>query len=307
MDIRSLRYFVETVRLSSFTLAAEHLNVTQSTISKMVRQLEDELGEPLLHRDSRPLQPTDTGRIVYERAREILGVMRQLSQEVRDTQALQRGVLEIGIPPMINLLFTQVLKQFRSKYPDIDIILREKSGQEIENDVANGELELGLTVLPVNPALDLITTPVSSHGVWAVGLPAFLRLNKNGTISLDALRKTPLVLLNDEFALTRLLKRVFAGASFDAHIAAQSSQWDWTVSMASAGMGIALLPEPLISRIRNNELLTVRVCNPEIPWQVAHIQTARRLSHAARAWLEMSDAVLNADKRSQAPAQKPTA
>jgi len=53
LDIRSLRYFVETVRLSSFTQAAESLHLTQSTISKMVRQLEEEVGAQLLVRDGR--------------------------------------------------------------------------------------------------------------------------------------------------------------------------------------------------------------------------------------------------------------
>ena len=56
MDLRALRYFVETVRHSSFTHAAEHLCVTQSTVSKMVRQLEDEVGQPLLIREGRGVQ-----------------------------------------------------------------------------------------------------------------------------------------------------------------------------------------------------------------------------------------------------------
>ena len=72
MDIRSLRYFVETARLSSFTQAAELLHVTQSTISKMVHQLEEELGTPLFVRDGRRLGLTDTGRVVYGRGPERL-------------------------------------------------------------------------------------------------------------------------------------------------------------------------------------------------------------------------------------------
>lgn len=67
MDLRALRYFVETVRHSSFTQAAGHLCVTQSTVSKMVRQLEDEVGQPLLIREGRGVRLTDAGRIVFER------------------------------------------------------------------------------------------------------------------------------------------------------------------------------------------------------------------------------------------------
>lgn len=64
IDIRALRYFVETVQLGSFTQAAAAVFVTQSTISKMVKQLEDEVGQPLLIRDGRRVQLTDIGRVV---------------------------------------------------------------------------------------------------------------------------------------------------------------------------------------------------------------------------------------------------
>ena len=65
IDIRALRYFVETARLQSFTQAASSLSVTQSTISKMVRQLENEVGQPLLIREGRQVRLTDVGRVVY--------------------------------------------------------------------------------------------------------------------------------------------------------------------------------------------------------------------------------------------------
>lgn len=63
IDIRALRYFVETARLQSFTQAASSLSVTQSTISKMVRQLENEVGQPLLIREGRQVRLTDVGRV----------------------------------------------------------------------------------------------------------------------------------------------------------------------------------------------------------------------------------------------------
>jgi DNA-binding transcriptional LysR family regulator len=77
MDLRSLRYFVETVRLNSFTQAAESLHVTQSTISKMVRQLEQEVGAQLLLREGRTLTLTDTGAVVYARGVEMLATRKR--------------------------------------------------------------------------------------------------------------------------------------------------------------------------------------------------------------------------------------
>lgn len=294
MDIRSLRYFIETVRLNSFTQAAETLNVTQSTISKMVRQLEEQAGASLLVRDGRRLTLTDTGRVVFERGQQILATMQHLQQEVRETQALQYGRLAIGIPPMVNTLFTPVLKRFRERYEKLTLVLHEDTGRSIERKVAEGELEIGLTVMPAAPALELFTRPVASHAVWAVAaqgtFPAHL-----DTLSFRALRDVPLVMLNDDFALTRRLQQAFDEAGFEPHVAARSGQWDWVVSMASMGIGTALLPEPFVQRLQTpplQPLQALRIVSPALSWDVAHIWRSPYLSGAASAWLAVCEEVL---------------
>jgi DNA-binding transcriptional LysR family regulator len=291
MDLRSLRYFVETVRLNSFTQAAESLHVTQSTISKMVRQLEEEVGAQLLIREGRRLTLTDTGNVVYSRGVEMLATMRQLATEVHDTQALERGHLTVGIPPMINLLFTPVLKAFRQRHPNITLTLQEDAGQAIERQVAQGDLEIGLTVLPADPALGLQSSPIASYPIWALAARNTFQKNRT-TLRLKSLAKTPLVLLKDDFAMTRALRTAFAEAGFEPQIAAQSGQWDWLVAMASAGMGVALLPEPFIHRLAIGHLDAVKLVDPELPWQPAHVWSGTYLSHAARAWLEVCHDVL---------------
>lgn len=291
MDLRSLRYFVETVRLNSFTQAAESLHVTQSTISKMVRQLEEEVGAQLLLREGRKLTLTDTGQVVYARGLEMLATMRQLATEVRDTQALERGHLTVGIPPMINLLFTPVLKAFRQRHPNITLTLQEDAGQAIERQVAQGDLEIGLTVLPADPALGLQSSPIASYPIWALAARNTFQKNRT-TLKLKSLANTPLVLLKDDFAMTRALRAAFTEAGFEPQIAAQSGQWDWLVAMASAGMGVALLPEPFIHRLAIGHLDAVKLIDPELPWQPAHVWRGTYLSHAARAWLEVCHDVL---------------
>ena len=293
MDLRSLRYFVETIRLNSFTQAAESLHVTQSTISKMVRQLEEEVGAQLLLREGRKLTLTDTGNVVYARGVEMLATMRQLAAEVRDTQSLERGHLTVGIPPMINLLFTPVLKAFRQRHPNITLTLQEDAGQAIERQVAQGDLEIGMTVLPADPLLGLQSAPIASYPVWALAARDTFQKGRN-TIKLKSLAKTPLVLLKDDFAMTRALRAAFADAGFEPVIAAQSGQWDWLVAMASAGMGVALLPEPFIHRLAIGHLDAVKLVDPELPWQPAHVWRGSYLSHAARAWLDVCHDVLGA-------------
>jgi DNA-binding transcriptional LysR family regulator len=94
--------------------------------------------------------------------------------EVRDTQALERGHLTVGIPPMINLLFTPVLKAFRQRHPNITLTLQEDAGQAIERQVAQGDLEIGMTVLPADPALGCSPrpSPATRSGRWQRAAPS---------------------------------------------------------------------------------------------------------------------------------------
>jgi len=293
MDIRSLRYFTETVRLGSFTEAARLLGVTQSTISKMIRQLEDEVGEPMLLRDGQ-LTLTDIGSVVYERGREILAAMEQLKLEILETQSVARGTLALGMPPMINILFTEALKLFRARFPRIELRLHEHTGQEIEQLVLSGELAAGMTVLPVDTRPDIAIARVASHRIWAVAAPGTFK-DGTETIGVRTLAGLPLVLLNDDFALTRMLRRYFGKAGFEPRIAAQSGQWDWTVAMARAGMGVALLPEPFVRRIHTDGLSSMPVSQPEVSWEIALLWNTRRNSHALNAWLDICREQLGGD------------
>lgn len=108
-------------------------------------------------------RPTDTGRVMYQRGLQVLETMRQLTEEMRQTAELQRGSLEVGIPPMINLLFTPVVKRFRELHPGIHLTLREGTGRAVEELVASGELEVGATILPIVPDSGLAARAFGSH------------------------------------------------------------------------------------------------------------------------------------------------
>ncbi|WER48433.1 LysR substrate-binding domain-containing protein [Cupriavidus sp. WKF15] len=296
IDIRALRYFVETARLKSFTQAATSLFVTQSTISKMVRQLEDEVGQPLLIREGKTVRLTDVGRVVYERGQEALGVVHRLTLEVADLSSLGRGQLTVGIPPMVNLFFSPAVSAFRKRYPNLELHLAEHGGHLVEQMVASGELEVGATVLPVDSTPDLATQPFAKYPIWAVG-PRKAAWARGKTVSLAALSEEPLVLLTEEFSLTHKLRQAFLEARIEPRVVAQSGHWDFLASMAAAGLGTTFLPEPFLARLQDRDSLAVaRLTEPAMDWVLAHAWLpGRYLSHAARAWLAVCDEVLGGE------------
>ena len=137
--------------------------------------------------------------------------------------------------------------------------------------------------------------PVARYPIWAVARTGRFQKQRK-TLSCKSLKDMPLLLLNNDFGLTRTLRSMFQASAIDPEIAAQSGQWDWLVAMALADMGVALLPEPFVHRIATDQLQSVRLTEPEVQWQVAYVTRGGYMSHAARAWLSLSEEIFAGGK-----------
>ncbi|MEI5998776.1 LysR family transcriptional regulator [Paraburkholderia bengalensis] len=287
MELRALRYFVEVVRQQSFTVAAEQMFVTQPTISKMVKSLEDEIGSPLLLRDGRQMVLTDAGRIVYQRGQEVLASYAQLQAELNDLDKLGRGELTIGIPPMGGSLFTPAIAAFRQRYPKVELKLFEQGSKAIEAALISGELELGGVLQPVDPdTIDVL--PMTRQLLWLVARHGS-RWDALQDVPLADLASEPFVFYGESLALNDVVLTACRSAGFAPQIVGRSGHWDFMAALVLAGVGIALLPAPYCRRLDAAQFTCRPVVAPEIPWEMA-IGWRRNgyLSHAARAWLDVA-------------------
>ena len=285
MDIRTLRYFVEVVRQQSFTRAAEKLFVTQPTISKMLKNLEDELNCTLLIRDGRRLLLTDTGQVVFERGLAILAEFRQLEAELSDINHLNRGVLRLGIPPMVGMLMAGPISLFRQRYPGVELKVSEFGGLTVQQAVMNGDLDVAMTALPVEEESGLATLPLFSHPLCVL-VPRSGQWTTCESISPEALAEHPLLIYNEDFAMSRPLLALFSQHNVKPRIAVRSGQWDFLAAMVQAGVGIAILPEPICQRLDKQTLRWISL-ESDLRWQLGMIwREGVYLSHSAQAWLK---------------------
>ncbi|PLZ00741.1 LysR family transcriptional regulator [Burkholderia sp. WAC0059] len=287
MELRALRYFVEVVRQQSFTVAAERLFVTQPTISKMVKALEDEVGSPLLLRDGRQMTLTDAGRIVYARGQDVLAAQARLQAELDELGTLVRGELTIGIPPMGGVLFTPAIAEFRRRYPKVELKLIEEGARAIEAALIAGELEVGGVLLPVD-AGQLDVLPVSHELLWLVARRG-ARWDGLREVPLRDLAAEPFVFYGESLALNDVVLDACREAGFAPAIAGRSGHWDFIAALVLAGIGIALLPATYCRRLDPARFTCVPVAAPSIHCEMA-IGWRRDgyLSHAARAWLAVA-------------------
>lgn len=118
MEIRVLRYFIEIARQGSMTAAAEVLHVSQSALSRQMKELEEELGKKLFRRGSRNLYLTDEGILLRRRAEDILDMVDKTTDEFKAIDDLQGGDVYLGCAEShLMSHIAQKIKDFKKKYP----------------------------------------------------------------------------------------------------------------------------------------------------------------------------------------------
>ena len=286
MELRNLRAFVEVVRQGGFSQAAKTVFATQSTVSKAVRHLENELGAPLLDRIGHRSTLTAVGEVVYRRALRMLAERDDLITELDDLRGLQRGTLRLGLPPVgSSTLFAPLFAIYRQRYPGVDIRLIEHGADRLEEFLRAGEIELAASLLPA--AADFLWQPVRSEPMTVL-MPRGQAGPLRRSISLAALKDLPFVLFEEGFAINRMILDLCRSQGFEPQVVARSSQIDFIVELVSAGLGVAFLPRMIAVQQSRPSIQQAQLREPRTQWRLAMMwRREAYLSHAARAWLQL--------------------
>ena len=292
MEIRHLIYFTEVARRHSFSAAAEALYITQPTISKMVHNLEEELGVPLFNRVAKKVELTDAGRAILKPAQDIVKAFQNLSTELDEVAHLRTGHIRIGMPPMAGVgYFSQIAGGFSKKYPQISIQWLEFGSKWVEQGLLAGELGLGIVQLPLNDARFEIFEFVCEPVVAIVG-PGHKFFEKR-SVALQDFSGDKFILFREDFALHDQILDQCHRLGFSPQIACQTSQWDFIVGMVEENLGIGFLPENVWQRNARKQVRMLTLAGYPLRWNLAVIwEKNRHLSFAARQWLKFAQAAL---------------
>ncbi|WP_019574065.1 LysR substrate-binding domain-containing protein [Curvibacter lanceolatus] len=288
MELRALRAFVEVARSGSFTLAAEHLAVTQPTISKLIARLEDELGQPLFQRHRRQAELTDGGRVVLSYAENMLANAANIRRALDELAGLQKGDLRIGIPPLGPRLFVPLLGDFKLRHPDIELKLFEDGSHAIVTALIDGQLELGGLLAPVDEARFEYRGLVDDR--LALLAPASSCWAKRDEVRLGELAEEPFILFPPAYAINERIEQACQQCGFAPEVVGRSGQIGLILEMVRYGVGICLLPSSQLGPLDLSEFSVSTLTDPVIPWRIelAWLRGSY-LSAAAKAWLAMLD------------------
>ncbi|NQX91280.1 MAG: hydrogen peroxide-inducible genes activator, partial [Flavobacteriales bacterium] len=130
--------------------AADRCNVTQATLSGMIKKLEKELGEVLIDRTSKPVIPTEVGWVVVNKAKQILLLQEDISGIELSTEDVLSGEIVLGvIPTVANVLLSMVFPALSEKFPDLKLVVQELTTEQLVRAMDKGELDAGILATPV--------------------------------------------------------------------------------------------------------------------------------------------------------------
>ena len=151
----------------------------------------------------------------------------------------------------------------RWRYPGVELKIAEFGGLTVQQAVSNGELDMAMTALPIEEGSHLTTLPLFNHPLCVL-TPRTAPWEGVTSLSPAELAAYPLVIYNEEFALSQQLMRLFTEHDVKPRIAVRSGQWDFLAAMVQAGMGVAILPDWLIE----DDLRTGRLIHLLPEWQL---------------------------------------
>ena len=192
MEIRLLRYFLAVAREENMTRAAEQLHVTQPTLSKTLKALEEELGKKLFTRHAFSIRLTDEGALLRSRAEDLVSLADKITQEFVTLDDIAGGDIYLGLAESYQIrTLARAIKAFRKQYPKLRYHITSGDTEQVTEKLDKGLLDFSvLAEMPDTAKYDYLVFPEAD--VWGLVFPADDPLAKKEAVTVDDLVGLPL-------------------------------------------------------------------------------------------------------------------
>lgn len=285
MDLLLLRSFLAVVEHRAVTGAARALGVTQPALTRRLQQLEEEIGAQLLERSRRGVALTDAGRLVAEEARQLVDRYARLQEQVRARESLQTGLVRVGGgATAVSFLVPQAIARFQKQHPGVRFHVREEGSREVESDVREERLELGIVTLPVH-SQEFDVRPLRRDRIVLVAAPGH-PLARRRRVEVADLAGQGFVGFEAESAIRQLIDAALREAGVELKVQMELRSIAATLEMVAHTQSLAFVSQLGVEG-RDTGVVAVEVRGLAIHRRLAVIsKLGRPLSPAARAFAE---------------------
>jgi DNA-binding transcriptional LysR family regulator len=225
ITLRQLRVFIEVARLRSFSRAGDEIGLTQSAVSRCVRELEGEIGLKLIDRTTRDVQLTDAGSNLVASVSRLLGDLDDALREIREIGEQRRG---------------RVMADAERQFPFVTLGLRDDVQSDVLRKVKSGEVDFGVVIGPL-PATDLVCEPLMTDSFCLVARGDH-PLAASESVPWAALDGQRLVLLDYASGSRPLIDAALSLHRVGASVVQELGHSATVFGLIEAGIGVSVLP-----------------------------------------------------------------
>ena len=294
MEIRVLEYFLAVTREQSISGAAESLHLSQPTLSRQLKDLEDELGKQLLIRGNRQITLTEEGMILRKRAEEILQLVHKAEDEISQTDDVIAGDITIGAAETDGIRFlTKAARELQKNCPLIHFNIVSGDGITVTENLDKGLIDFGLVFGKVDKSkYEYVSVPFRDR--WGVMMRRDSPLAEKKSVAAKDLEGLPLIVSRQALHKSELLE-LFSMDMNKVNIAATYNLLFNGSLMVEEGMGYAVCFDKIIN-VSGDSCLCFRPIEPEITVGMSVIwKKYQVLSKAAEMFLQKVKSIAETD------------
>lgn len=245
MTITQLTYVLAVAEHKNFTLAAEKCFVTQPTLSMQIQKLEEQLGIQIFDRSKKPIQLTDVGDKIVSQAKNIVNEADRIKDIVDQQKGYIGGEFKIGIiPTIMPTLLPMFLNNFIKKYPKVNLIIEERTTEEIIRMLKNGQLDAAVAATPLNE--DFLKEVVLYYEPFVAYVPENNPAYNKKEFDVEDLESNldNILLLQDGHCFRNNVLNICRNTALLAsnRFQIESGSFETMISLADEGLGMTLLP-----------------------------------------------------------------
>ena len=260
MDFKSLTYFVTVARELNITRAASVLNMSQPPLSNQIRMLEQEYGTQLFIRSKQGLTLTETGKILYKRARQILELSERTHEEIAGFEKSLSGNLVLGcVEGRAPFLMGRWIAGFKDEFPLVTYTVRSGGTDEIMDQLYHHLLDLAVVASPYNQ--ELLSGIVVNSQPWVAIIP------KEHALAKKSGREIPLAELAGELLIIperesrgKAIEQWFDEQHIQPRFLCRTSNYINAISLVEQNAGICIFPQSTYTP--NPNTVTKLITNP---------------------------------------------
>lgn len=272
IKLRQLEYFLAVAETLHFSKAAEKLFVTQSTLSHQLAELENHIGKALFDRSGKTIRLTQVGAVFHAYAKRSLDELAAGYTALDELEALKRGRLHVGVSQsFIRKLLPPVVTEFMERYPAVHLTVEEMMAPMIEEQLARGELDLGIAFVPTRLEDTSVEALLEERLMLVTGANHPLARRKQ--IRLADLGKEPLVMMTRDYYTRGLIEQYFHQLGMTPNVVCETNAINLMMDLARESHVATILPDSTIDL--SSRVAVIPICEP-VPIRVTALLWSKR-------------------------------